>query len=276
MPKQASDRFNRLRDDDKELLFQRLKGLRDKLLDLSNRNRLLSFKHSERSRTHIRLIDELPDVLFAKLKDGQKLRFKALPEPDSKPLYQRSKRMTVVSPIAQSDGHDSPRLVDEVVPSFAGGIEEVLVGLEDAIGEVGLSQELPDVFDGVQLGRSGRQEEQGDILGALEFASGVPAGAVEQEEGMGTGRDLAGNLAQVGLHGMGIGPGQGKRCPSAARGADGAEEVEALIALVLGLVRPCAFLGPLPHQAVLLAQAHLVLPPKLDRRPGRQMADCGG
>ncbi len=43
------------------------------------------------------------------------------------------------------------------------------------------------------------QEEQGDILGALEFASGVPAGAVEQEEGMGTGRDLAGNLAQVGL-----------------------------------------------------------------------------
>ena len=184
--------------------------------------------------------------------------------------------MTVVSPIAQSDGHDAPRLVDEAVPSFAGGIEEVLAGLEDAIGEVGLSQELPDVFDGVQLGRSGRQEEQGDILGALEFASGVPAGAVEQEEGMGTGRDLAGNLAQVGLHGMGIGPGQGKRCPSAARGADGAEEVEALIALVLGLVRPCAFLGPLPHQAVLLAQAHLVLPPKLDRRPGRQMADCGG
>jgi hypothetical protein len=59
--------------------------------------------------------------------------------------------MTVVSPIAQSDGHDAPRLVDKAVPSFAGGIEEVLVGLEDAIGEVGLSQELPDVFDGVQL-----------------------------------------------------------------------------------------------------------------------------
>ena len=34
--------------------------------------------------------------------------------------------MTVVSPIAQSDGHDAPRLVDEAVPSFAGGIEEVL------------------------------------------------------------------------------------------------------------------------------------------------------
>jgi len=38
--------------------------------------------------------------------------------------------MTVVSPIAHSDGHDGPGLVDEAVPSFAGGIEEVLVGLE--------------------------------------------------------------------------------------------------------------------------------------------------
>jgi hypothetical protein len=28
---------------------------------------------------------------------------------------------------------------------------------------------------------------------------------------VGAGRDLAGDLAQVGLHGMGIGPGQGER-----------------------------------------------------------------
>ncbi len=39
------------------------------------------------------------------------------------------------------------------VPRLAGGIEEVLVGLEDAIGEIGLAQELPEVLDGVQLGR---------------------------------------------------------------------------------------------------------------------------
>ena len=58
-------------DEAENLLHQRLAGLRDRLLDLSNRNRLLSFKHSERSRTHIRIIDELPDVLFAKLKDGE-------------------------------------------------------------------------------------------------------------------------------------------------------------------------------------------------------------
>ncbi len=68
------------------LLQQRLAGLRKKLLDLTNRNRLLSFKHSERSRTHVRIIDELPDVLFSKLKDGEKLTFGSLPEPESRPL----------------------------------------------------------------------------------------------------------------------------------------------------------------------------------------------
>ena len=70
--------------------------------------------------------------------------------------------------------------------------------------------------------------------------------------------------------------GRASAAAGAARRTDGAEEIEALIALVLGLAWPCALLGPEPHQAVLLAQAHLVLPPKLDRRPGRQMADRGG
>ncbi len=33
---------------------------------------------------------------------------------EPKTLYQRSKRMTVVSPIAQSDGHDAPRPVENL------------------------------------------------------------------------------------------------------------------------------------------------------------------
>ncbi len=92
---------------------------------------------------------------------------------------------------------------------------------------------------------------------------------------MGAGCDPVGDLAQVGSHGMGVGPGHDKRGAGAARGADGAEEID-LIALILGLAWPRAFPGPLPHQAVLLTQAHLILPPKLNRRLGRQMADCGG
>lgn len=69
----------------RDLLAGRLARLRDQLLDFSNRNRLISFKHSDRARTHIRVIDELPDVLFAKLCDGDKLTFLALPEPETEP-----------------------------------------------------------------------------------------------------------------------------------------------------------------------------------------------
>ena len=73
-----------------DLLLQRLEGLRRNLLDLSNRNRLLSFKHSERARTHIRIIDELPDILYERLRDGHRLPFKALPEPETEPPEERS------------------------------------------------------------------------------------------------------------------------------------------------------------------------------------------
>jgi Protein of unknown function (DUF4011) len=57
-----------------------LRDLRSRLLDLSNRNRLLNFRFSERSRTHVRIIDELPDILLGKLAEGKSLTFKSLPE----------------------------------------------------------------------------------------------------------------------------------------------------------------------------------------------------
>ncbi len=97
-----------------------------------------------------------------------------------------------MGPFSQSDGHDSPRLIDDSVPSLAGGIEDILVGLEGAVGEVGLSQELPEVLDGVQFGRSRGKEEQGDVVWHLQLARGVPSGSVEQEDGVGAGYDVAG------------------------------------------------------------------------------------
>ena len=38
-------------------------------------------------------------------------------------------------PIAQSDGGDDLGNVDEPAPSVAGGVDDVGVGLEDAVGE---------------------------------------------------------------------------------------------------------------------------------------------
>jgi very-short-patch-repair endonuclease len=53
------------------LLRKKIEDLRSRLLNLTLSNKLLSFAHSDRSRGFVRVVDELPDVLFKKLSDGQ-------------------------------------------------------------------------------------------------------------------------------------------------------------------------------------------------------------
>lgn len=54
---------------------------RSKLLDLSSRNPLVNFRHSDRSRSHVRLVNEIPEILFSKLEAGRELTFEPLPDP---------------------------------------------------------------------------------------------------------------------------------------------------------------------------------------------------
>ena len=68
-----------------------------------------------------------------------------------------------------------------------------------------------------------------------------------------------GDLVEVELHGLGVGVGQRQRRAGAARRADRAEQVGALVALVGRLARPRPAPRPLPHEPVLLADAGLVL-----------------
>ena len=64
-------------------------GLRSKLLDLSNRNQLLNFKHSPRSRNHLRIVNESMAHVIDDLFDGKYFDFIPLPEPDD--IYQNPK-----------------------------------------------------------------------------------------------------------------------------------------------------------------------------------------
>ncbi|SEI98325.1 Part of AAA domain-containing protein [Azotobacter beijerinckii] len=64
-----------------------LEKLRSRLLDLSARNRLLNFSHA-RSKRFVRVIDELPDQLFAKLTEEKSMRFAAVPEPTEQQLLE--------------------------------------------------------------------------------------------------------------------------------------------------------------------------------------------
>ena len=134
------------------LLLQRLEGLRKQLLDLSNRNRLLSFKHSERARTHIRIIDELPDILFQRLKDGKRLRFKSLPEPETEAKDEQSDEFLLALEAARatdeeyrielgalSDEEQSSSRASEVERALCDQVRETL-GLEPWVDQSGMSR----------------------------------------------------------------------------------------------------------------------------------------
>ena len=57
-----------------------LERIRSRLLDLTNRNRLLNFRHTPRSSLSI--VGVLPDALFDRLIDGDAISFKPVPEPN--------------------------------------------------------------------------------------------------------------------------------------------------------------------------------------------------
>lgn len=56
-----------------------LARLRKRLLDLTSRNKLLNYRHSKRGS--LRAVDELPDQLFSRLMNNDKLIFKPVREP---------------------------------------------------------------------------------------------------------------------------------------------------------------------------------------------------
>src|SRR3954471_19523109 len=56
-----------------------LERIRLRLLDLTNRNRLLNFRHTEKSS--LRVVNELPDELFYKLTNNAEMLFAPVPKP---------------------------------------------------------------------------------------------------------------------------------------------------------------------------------------------------
>ena len=92
---------------------------------------------------------------------------------------------------------------------MAAGQDDVVTGVEHAMGEVVLPQELPHVFDRVELRRVGRQVRQADVGRDAElFAGLVPTGAVEHDHGMGARSHARADLGQVQVHGLGVAAGQ--------------------------------------------------------------------
>jgi hypothetical protein len=78
-------------DDLAKLVRQKIEALRPKLLDLSRRNPLIATKLGPRSNSHIRAVDELPDIVFYKLNNGQEMRLIPLPAIDDDPRDEQTR-----------------------------------------------------------------------------------------------------------------------------------------------------------------------------------------
>ena len=168
-----------------------------------------------------------------------------------------------MSPIAYSDGHDPPRLIDEFVPRVAAVVDDIVVGFEHSVGQPVVAHELPDVFGWVEFGTFGRQRNESDVGRHDEAGGHVPSRLIHEEHGERAWRDLGGDFSQVQVHRLDIADRQDKPCAFAFFGADGAEDVGRSGALVVWGRGPCAALGPAPRDLVLLADAGFIGEPDL-------------
>ena len=128
-------------------------------------------------------------------------------------------------------------------------VDDIIVGFEDAVGEPIVAEELPDVFDRVELGAFRRQRNYGDVCRHHKTGRQVPAGLIDQEDGVGAGRDSFGDFRQVQVHGLGVAGRQDQAGALALVWADRAEDVGgsgALVTLALGRVPRLA------HRRVIL------------------------
>ena len=74
------------------LVRTRIENLRHRLLDLTRRNPLVSTRFSNRSNSHVRVVDELPDHLLFTLRDGHDMAFAPLPSLDEDPKDEETRR----------------------------------------------------------------------------------------------------------------------------------------------------------------------------------------
>jgi hypothetical protein len=143
--------------------------------------------------------------------------------------------------------------------------DDVVVILEHAVGEPVVAHELPDVLHDIELRAFRRQRQQRDVVWHGDVAGEVPPGLIEQQHGMLAGADHLADLIEVQVHRCGVAQRQDQRRALALLGADGAEDVDRRIALILRRRGPGSAPRPAAGDAVLLADAGFVGEPDLYR-----------
>ena len=93
--------------------YQAVAKLRAKLIDLSRKSPLIAFKHTSRSASQLRFVDERPDLLFERLSQGS-MGFEALPGEEQTPADERTPQFGIA--------YERARLTD---PEFLAATEKL-------------------------------------------------------------------------------------------------------------------------------------------------------
>ena len=83
------------------------------------------------------------------------------------------------------EGGDTARFIEHGVPGVLAGIEDILIGHEQAVAEEVVFEVLPGFFGGNAFGGGGRNSNQGDIGRDMQGLGAVPTGAVGDHGGGG-------------------------------------------------------------------------------------------
>ena len=133
--------------------------LRDKILAgaTTNRNKLINFKHQDKKRDQIRIVDEVIDEIYDDLSNGKSFTFKALPEEEKEPKDEQTQKFLDTLEISKREDQVFLNEIEKLGELYDGGNKESLK----------IERDLKDRVR-IQLGLNKRQTV--DIIGIEEYA----------------------------------------------------------------------------------------------------------
>ena len=161
----------------------------------------------------------------------------------------------------------------EDVPGLAAGLYNCFGVVEHAEGKEAFAQIEPDALDRVEFRTVGRQLDEAQIVGNGERAFVVPAGAVEDHEGVDVVWLGGGEMGEKDVHDLGVDAGQHEGEVLAAGRAHGGEDVGPLVADLTRARSAPAPEPPAVADPALVADPRLVLEPEFEALVGMRFGD---
>lgn len=145
---------------------------------------------------------------------------------------------------------------------MAKGVDDRFLILEHTKAQEALSEIEPEPFDRIEFGAVGRQRDQGDVVWDLEGIGAMPAGLVDDHDGMLVFGQGLGELGEEDRHRRRVSPGQDEPERVTGLGRDGAKDVGLFESLVATPRRSPPLLPPAMTEPALLTDARFVLKPQ--------------